>query len=91
MDGTENSQGVNTSEETTETSVLVKAAELKGRSDGLADVKRTLAEAKKYSTAAEAAEIRVKRHRSLYTHTGVHWLHDKFSAYLPSSHLADQT
>ena len=61
MDGTETGQDVTTSDQSKETSALVKAAELKGKSDGLADVKRTLAEAKKYSTAAEAAETRVNK------------------------------
>ena len=61
MDELENAQDVNTSEQSKETSTLVKAAELKGKSDALSDVNRTLAEAKKYSIAAEGAETRVKR------------------------------
>ena len=58
---TEVQEGVTPQPDPKETSELVEAAELKGKSDALADVNRTLVEANKSRKASEAAEGRTKQ------------------------------
>ena len=71
MDGQEAIAGVTPGSGDTETSLeqQIKAAELKGKSDALADVNRTLAESSKSRKAAEAAEQRVTQMLKDYEET----------------------
>ena len=71
MDGQEAIAGVTPGSGDTGTSLeqQIKAAELKGKSDALADVNRTLAESSKSRKAAEAAEQRVTQMLKDYEET----------------------